>query len=142
MKKLWTGVVCLWMFSGLRAEEPPRVTAEPPRAWTKGIFDIRYDLVKDDKTVIAKNVRVTVNNQTHLPTDASRRLREHEEMHKRINETAAARIEKEMAEFRKELAGDAGDMKKADNAFRREFRKKIKATDELHKEWDYSHIPE
>ena len=105
------------------------------KAWTQGMFSVRYNLAAEGGAVRARTVRLRVRNIVCFRQKPTARLREHEAMHRRINEAEAARIQEEMRAFRFE----GTDLGKAEAAFREAFYKRLEAVRELHRAWDANH---
>src|SRR5262245_54706392 len=66
---------------------PTERPLQPPRskAWTRGVFTLRYELVRDGDAVRARRVSVGVKNTLGFLDEPTERLREHERMHRLIN---------------------------------------------------------
>ena len=62
-------------------------------ACNRGVFSLRYDLVRDGSRTKVRRVSVSVKNQAEYIAPKDRRLEEHERGHQRINEAAAGRLE-------------------------------------------------
>ncbi len=149
MRTLGDQVELKWHYGTITMPAPATPPAEPaasakpahPRAWNRGIFNLRYELARDGEFLRARKVRVTVDNKTHFREEQSESLKAHEAMHRRINETEARRIEKTLSAFQYKSTGSPADLKRANARFRREFRERVKEVDLLHKEWDKNQIP-
>jgi hypothetical protein len=105
------------------------------RAWTRGVFSMRYELVQRAGRVAPQWVKVRVKNETRLVDAPSRRLTRHEEVHRDINRAEARRIESLMARFETE----SQDLKQAEAAFRKKFHDLVRDVDRLHRDWDANH---
>ncbi|MBK8574519.1 MAG: hypothetical protein IPN90_02170 [Elusimicrobia bacterium] len=86
--------------------------------------------------VAARKVRVQVENKEQYLSPATPKLREHEAMHRRINEAEARRIQGVLTSFRTKETNAA----KAEEEFKIEFRKEIATVKKLHAQWDENHV--
>lgn len=105
-------------------------------AKTQGSFRLSYVLGREGSFIVARKVRVRVENKEEYLSPATPKLREHEAMHRRINEAEALRIQRELELFR--TAEPRAD--KAENQFKAEFRKQIDSIKKLHVQWDENHV--
>ena len=105
-------------------------------AKTQGSFRLSYVLGREGLFIVARKVRVNVENKEDYLSPATPKLREHEAMHRRINEAEALRIQRELESFRTEENSAA----KAEKKFKEEFRKQIATVKKLHAQWDENHV--
>ena len=105
-------------------------------AKTQGSFRLTYVLARDGNLIVARTVRVRVENKEKYLSPATPKLREHEAMHQRINTAEALRIQRELELFRTEEPSPA----KAEEQFKGEFRKQIASVKKLHAQWDENHV--
>jgi hypothetical protein len=105
-------------------------------ARTEGVFKVSYELVRDKDEYVARRVTVRVVNREEYLSPATPELRDHEAVHRHINETEAARMEKELGAFRvKENRADQAKKK-----FKAEFQKQINAVKKRHADWDDTQV--
>jgi hypothetical protein len=123
------------------AQEPSGVPgAKPPaRAWTQGVFTLRYTLARDGDAVRPRELSVTASSRVHYPADRTPRLEEHEETHRRINAAAAVQMEKTLSAFSARAAEGDGGLRRAESLLKRDFRRLVAETDGLHRDWDATH---
>lgn len=105
-------------------------------AKTQGSFRLTYVLAREGNLIVARTVRVWVENKEKYFSPATPKLREHEAVHRRINEAEAIRIQRELELFRTEEPHPA----KAEELFKEEFRKQIARVKKLHAQWDENHV--
>ena len=105
-------------------------------AKTEGAFYLSYVLGREGTRIVARKVRVQVENKEDYLSPATPRLREHEAMHRRINEAEALRIQRALETFQTEEPNAS----KAEQRFKAEFRKQIDAVKKLHAQWDDNHV--
>lgn len=105
-------------------------------AKTQGSFRLTYVLAREGNLIVARTVRVRVENKEKYLSPATPKLREHEAMHQRINTAEALRIQRELELFRTEEPSPA----KAEEQFKGEFRKQIASVKKLHAQWDENHV--
>ena len=105
-------------------------------AKTQGSFRLSYALGREGPFIVARKVMVRVENKEDYFSPATPKLREHEAMHRRINEAEALRIQRELESFRtEEIRAD-----KAEKHFKAAFRKQIDGVKTLHVQWDENHV--
>jgi hypothetical protein len=105
-------------------------------AKTQGSFRVSYELGREGRLIVARRVQVRVENKEEFLSPATPKLREHEAVHRRINEAEALRIQRELELFRTEELRPA----KAEERFKGEFRKQIASVKKLHAQWDENHV--
>jgi hypothetical protein len=105
-------------------------------ARTQGSFRVSYVLRREGDFIVARTARVQVENTEEYFSPATEKLREHEAMHRRINEAEAVRIERVLGSFRTSEDNAA----KAEEQFKAEFRQQIDAVKRLHAQWDENHV--
>ncbi|MBL8024394.1 MAG: DUF922 domain-containing protein [Elusimicrobia bacterium] len=104
-------------------------------ARTLGSFRFTYVLAREKDWIVARNVRVRVENKEEYLSPVTAKLREHESMHGRINVAEAARIEGEMKKFRVKESDPA----KAEKILKTVFQGQMDSVKKLHTEWDGNH---
>lgn len=105
-------------------------------AKTLGSFRLTYILAREGTWIVAQTVRVRVENKEKYVSPPTPKLREHESMHRQINEAEALRIQGVLSSFRTEESGPA----KAEQRFKAEFRRQIAAVKKFHAQWDENHV--
>ena len=105
-------------------------------AKTQGSFRLLYVLGREGGFILARKVRVQVENKEEYISPATPKLREHEAMHRRINEAEALRIQGVLATFQTDEMSAA----KAEQQFKAKFRKEIANVKRLHAQWDENHV--
>lgn len=112
------------------------VTKGKIHARTQGVFKVSYELARDKDGFVARRVNVRVVNKEEYLSPATPDLKNHEAVHRRINETQAALMEKELSAFR--VAETRPD--RAEKKFKDEFQKRIDAVKKLHADWDDTQV--
>lgn len=107
----------------------------PLRAWTRGDFILTYALERKDGLFRPRRLQVRVANHVEYREGPTARLREHEDMHRRINLSGAARLERELAAFR----ARAADPAEAEEFLLRRFQEGVREIKALHGAWDANH---
>ncbi|MBL0058979.1 MAG: hypothetical protein IPP35_07685 [Elusimicrobia bacterium] len=105
-------------------------------ARTLGTFRLSYQLGKEGDLFVARQVRVWVENREEYLSPATPKLREHEAMHRRINEAEARRMEAALASFQTK----ASNATIAERRFKTEFQTQVAAAKKLHADWDENHV--
>lgn len=105
-------------------------------AKTQGSFRLTYVLAREGNVIVARTVRVQVENKEEYLSPATPKLREHEAMHRRINTAEALRIQGALNSFQTEETDPA----KAEQQFKAAFRQQIAAVKKLHAQWDENHV--
>ncbi len=105
-------------------------------ARTLGTFRLSYQLGKEGNLFVVRQVRVWVENREEYLSPATPKLREHEAMHRRINEAEARRMETVLSSFQTEGSNAA----MAERRFKTEFRTQVAAAKKLHADWDENHV--
>lgn len=117
-------------------EQTDRVPLGKLHAKTQGSFRLTYLLAREGHFIVARKVRVRVENKEEYLSPPTPKLREHEAMHRQINEAEASRIQGVLSSFRTEESDPA----KAEQQFKAEFRQEISAIKQLHTQWDENHV--
>jgi hypothetical protein len=105
-------------------------------ARTLGTFRFSYQLARKGNSFVARQVRVWVENKEEYLSPATPKLREHEAMHRRINEAEARRIQAVLASFQTE----GSDAATAERRLKTEFRTQVATVKKLHADWDENHV--
>lgn len=105
-------------------------------AKTQGSFRLTYVLAREGNLIVARTVRVRVENKEKYFSPATPKLREHEAVHRRINEAEALRIQEVLNSFQSKETDPA----KAEQEFKATFRHEISAVKKLHAQWDENHV--
>jgi len=104
---------------------------------TKGRFVLSYKWVLAGEKMTAVHVRVRVENRVDYFSSPTERLKEHEDMHRRINTAEAQRIEKVLSGF---SVSRKMSKTQAEQKIKETFQKEINNTRRLHAEWDNNHV--
>lgn len=105
-------------------------------AKTQGSFRLTYVLAREGNLIVARTVRVRVESKEAYLSPATPKLREHEAMHRRINEAEALRIQGVLNSFQSKETDPA----KAEQEFKATFRQEIAAVKKLHAQWDENQV--
>jgi len=117
-------------------EEKETVSIE---ALTFGKISAEYELVQNGEDITTRNVHVFIKNRVLLPKNSPESLRQHEEMHKHINNTGAKEIQTELESF-KTASSKHENLQSAEDDLISLFNKHIRRIDRLHQDWDANDI--
>lgn len=111
------------------------------KAWTAGEFLLNYTLVYDEtlKKIKPEVLKIHLKQKDFYNAAPSPLLREHEEVHQRLNRWAAQNMERELADFKMDSSGKSSDLPRAEKDLLREFQKGLDHLKELHTAWDATH---
>jgi predicted DNA-binding protein (UPF0251 family) len=122
--------------ASLGKEKTDVVSLGKRHATTLGTFRVRYTLAREIDGMVARQVRVRVENKENYFSPATAKLREHEAMHGRINTAEAVRLQDLLGKFKTGETNPA----KAEKLFQAAFRTHIEAVKKLHADWDENHV--
>ncbi|MBI4396928.1 MAG: hypothetical protein HY548_07535 [Elusimicrobia bacterium] len=108
------------------------------KALTRGRFTVRYLLSEEEGRIRARRVKVRVDNSVRFYEPPSRRVREHERVHVRINRAESARMQDSLSRFEAPSRGRPDDLEKAEALFLSKFAAMIQDVERLHADWDAS----
>lgn len=125
----------------LHLEEAPAPTASPPRpghrhAETRGRFTLTYELIPRGRAIVVKRLSVKNVNVEIYHSSPTVRLRDHEAMHRRINEVEAKKIEHQLRGF---TAPDVSAAE-AERRLLQQFQKELDRVRRRHEEWDENDV--